>query len=329
MTTAVAANATAARKSPSPRGLIRTVLRVHRPALLMWCAYVLLMTGWMLWVHHVSGAQARAAQDICRANDGVCVDFDTFAFEEGMSMVGAFVAYTSYAVAAWAGASLTGRELESGTARLAWTQSVTPARWLTVKLAVPAVALTVGTTVLMLVYRWIWSANEGVRSDEWFYGDPFVNRGPAVVAYALCALAVGALAGLALKRALPALGTALAFIVCFHLYLDERSDTLWPAKTLTGTTASRLPMSADQLELGAVTGSGARINDLSCFDVDTDAGYAKCMADNGFTDLYAEVHPQSHFWPLHLMTTGLVLAVTALLVLASFHLLRRRTGGTS
>jgi hypothetical protein len=329
MTTAVAANATAARKSPSPRGLIRTVLRVHRPAPLMWCAYVLLMTGWMLWVHHVSGAQARAAQDICRANDGVCVDFDTFAFEEGMSMVGAFVAYTSYAVAAWAGASLTGRELESGTARLAWTQSVTPARWLTVKLAVPAVALTVGTTVLMLVYRWIWSANEGVRSDEWFYGDPFVNRGPAVVAYALCALAVGALAGLALKRALPALGTALAFIVCFHLYLDERSDTLWPAKTLTGTTASRLPMSADQLELGAVTGSGARINDLSCFDVDTDAGYAKCMADNGFTDLYAEVHPQSHFWPLHLMTTGLVLAVTALLVLASFHLLRRRTGGTS
>ncbi|MGJ5826884.1 hypothetical protein [Streptomyces ossamyceticus] len=329
MTTAVAATATAARKSPSPRGLIRTVLRVHRPALLMWCAYVLLMTGWMLWVHHVSGAQARAAQDICRANDGVCVDFDAFAFEEGMSMVGAFVAYTSYAVAAWAGASLTGRELESGTARLAWTQSVTPARWLTVKLAVPAVALTVGTTVLMLVYRWIWSANEGVRSDEWFYGDPFVNRGPAVVAYALCALAVGALAGLALKRALPALGTALAFIVCFHLYLDERSDTLWPAKTLTGTTASRLPMSADQLELGAVTGSGARINDLSCFDVDTDAGYARCMADNGFTDLYAEVHPQSHFWPLHLMTTGLVLAVTALLVLASFHLLRRRTGGTS
>ncbi|MFF7842928.1 ABC transporter permease [Streptomyces ossamyceticus] len=333
MTTTV--DTTAPTTAPTARGRLRlhgltaTVLRLHRPALLVWCAYLLLMVGGMLWVHHVSGAQARAAQDTCRGQAGGCIDFDMFAFEEGMSLVGTFVAYASYAVAAWAGASLTGRELESGTARLAWTQSVTPTRWLTVKLAVPAVALTVGTTVLMLVYRWIWSANEGLRSDEWYYSDPFVNRGPAVVAYALCALAVGALAGLALKRALPALGTALAFIVCLHLYLDERSDTLWPAKTLTGTAASRLPMSAEQLELGAVTGSGARINDLTCFDVDTDAGYARCMADNGFTDLYAEVHPQSHFWPLHLMTTGLVLTVTALLVLASFHLLRRRTGGTS
>ncbi|WP_055712958.1 hypothetical protein [Streptomyces torulosus] len=329
MTTTVDATAPTTRGRLRPHGLTRTVLRVHRPALLVWCAYVVVTVGWMLWLHYVTGAQARAARDICRAKDGACVDFDTFAFDQGMSMAGALVAYTSYAVAAWAGASLTGRELESGTARLAWTQSVTPTRWLTVKLAVPAVVLTVGTTVLMLVYRWIWSANEGVRSDEWYYSDPFVNRGPAVVAYALCALAVGALAGLALKRALPALGTALAFIACFHLYLDERSDTLWPAKTLTGTAASRLPMSADQLELGAVTGSGARINDLTCFDMDTDTGYARCMADNGFTDLYAEVHPQSHFWPLHLMTTGLVLAVTALLVLASFHLLRRRTGGTS
>ncbi|MFJ7044034.1 ABC transporter permease [Streptomyces sp. NPDC101112] len=333
MTTTV--DTTAPTTAPTTRGrrrlhgLTGTVLRLHRPALLVWCAYVGVTVGWMLWVHYVSGAQARAAQDTCRGQDGGCVDFDLFAFDEGMSVVGPLVAYASYAVAAWAGASLTGRELEHGTARLAWTQSATPTRWLTVKLAVPAVALTVGTTVLMLVYRWIWSANQEVRSDEWYSSDPFANRGPAVVAYALCALAVGALAGLALKRALPALGTAVAFIVCLHQYLDERSDTLWPAKTLTGTTASRLPMSADQLELGAVTGSGARINDLTCFDIDTDAAYARCMADNGFTDLYAEVHPQSHFWPLHLMTTGVVLTITALLVLASFHLLRRRTGGTS
>ncbi|UYM24311.1 hypothetical protein OIM90_17060 [Streptomyces sp. AD16] len=40
------------------------------------------------------------------------------------------------AVAAWAGAALTGAEQERGTAALAWTQSVSPRRWIAVKWAV-------------------------------------------------------------------------------------------------------------------------------------------------------------------------------------------------
>ena len=35
------------------------------------------------------------------------------------------VSYLPLLVAAWAGATLTGRELENGTAQLAWTQSIT------------------------------------------------------------------------------------------------------------------------------------------------------------------------------------------------------------
>jgi hypothetical protein len=227
-------------------------------------------------------------------------------------------------VAAWAGAALTGRELERGTAQLAWTQSVTPVRWLTVKLAVPAVALTAGLTVLVLVYRWTWSSDRDLRPDQWHYTEPFLNRGPAVLACALCALAVGALAGLALRRALPALAVALGFMVAFRAWLDVRYDELWPSTTLTGTAAARLPMTADQLELGAITRSGTRVNDLTCFGSDSDIDYTRCMSGKGFTDLYAEVHPASHFWPLHLMATGIVLAVAVLATAAAFWLLRRR-----
>ncbi|WP_234441807.1 hypothetical protein [Streptomyces sp. WM6386] len=36
-------------------------------------------------------------------------------------------------------------------------------------------------------------------------------------------------------------------------------------------------------------------------------------------------HPQSHFWPLHLVETGIVLTVTALATAAAFLLLARRT----
>lgn len=56
-------------------------------------------------------------------------------------------------------------------------------------------------------------------------------------------------------------------------------------------------MTADQMELGAIIGSGTRVNDLTCFDVDSDLDYTRCMNRNGFADLYAEVHPASHFWP--------------------------------
>ncbi|MFF5361222.1 ABC transporter permease [Streptomyces scabiei] len=306
-------------------GMTWTVGRVHRPALLVWSAYVLLMVGGMLWLHYVTGAEVRAEEAACRKVDGGCIDFESaFDHSLGMSWVDALIAYSSYAVAAWAGASLTGRELERGTAQLAWTQSVTPVRWLTVKLAVPAVALTAGITVLVLVYRWAWSSDRDLRGDEWYYTDPFLNRGPAVLAYALCALAVGALAGLALRRALPALTVALGFMVAFRAWFDVRYDELWPSTTLTGTAASRLPMTSDQLELGAITRSGTRVNDLTCFDADTDLGYTRCMSGNGFTDLYAEVHPASHFWPLHLVATGIVLAVAVLATAAAFWLLRRR-----
>jgi hypothetical protein len=280
MTTAVAATATVAPKGPRPRGLVWTVLRVHRPALLVWCAYVLLMTGWMLWVQHVSGARIRAELDACRRRpEGACIDVMTFSHSMNEGWIGTFIAYSSYGIAAWAGAALVGRELERGTAQLAWTQSVTPTRWLTAKLAVPAVALTAGTTVLVLVYRWFWSADEVLRSDEWYYTDPFLNRGPAILAYALCALAVGALAGLALRRSLPALAVAFGFVLWFHLYLDDHWSELWPMRTITGTVSG---------------------HDLDAL-------------------------PASHFWPLHLMTTGVVLTVAAAATGAAYWLLRRRT----
>lgn len=84
---------------------------------------------------------------------------------------------------------------------------MTPTRWLVAKLAVPAVAVTLGGAVLVPAFRWGWEAN-----PNWMWGrgrafaDVFVARGPATVAYALCALAVGALTALALRGRCPPWG---------------------------------------------------------------------------------------------------------------------------
>ncbi|WP_200306777.1 ABC transporter permease [Streptomyces adelaidensis] len=258
---------------PRLRGAAWAAGRLHRSALLVWGAYVLAMAGWLLWLRFVTMHEIRQEGADCA---GRCVDLETaMSYSTNLSMIGTLVSYLCYGVAAWAGAALTGRDLETGTAQLAWTQSITPARWLTAKLAVPAVALVLGTTVLVLLYRWVWAADRAATGDEWYYPDPMVNRGPLLVAYALCALAVGALAGLALRRALPALSVAAGLMTWFHVYLDRHTDELWPTDAYTGT--------------------------------------------------YVEGRPASHFWPLHLMATGTVLAVTALATAAAFWLLRRRT----
>ncbi|MCZ7459444.1 hypothetical protein [Streptomyces sp. WMMC940] len=45
----------------------------------------------------------------------------------------------------------------------------------------------------------------------------------------------------------------------------------------------------------------------------------------GVTD-FARTHPPSHFWPIQLVETGIVLALAAVATYAAFRVLRRRHG---
>ncbi|MEU5087520.1 hypothetical protein [Streptomyces sp. NPDC021356] len=268
------------------QGLPRTVLTVHRAALLVWGAFVAGTIGWLVWLNEVTAERAHASASPFAALD----------YSDPTGWIAALVCYSFLAVAAFAGASLVGRELESGTARLAWTQGVSPTRWLTAKLAVPAAALTLGGTALVLAYRWGWAAHRDLMRDKWSYADVFVARGPATVAYALCALSVGALTALLVGRTLPALGVSFAAMWLLHLLLEAARPHLWPAVTRTSPHPVALPRDAYLLRAG---GNGERY--------------------------VATYHPQSHFWPLHLLETGIVLTVTAAVTAAAFTVLRRGT----
>ncbi|MEJ8670007.1 hypothetical protein WKI71_21025 [Streptomyces sp. MS1.AVA.1] len=145
------------------------------------------------------------------------------------------LALTPILTAAWAGAALIGRELESGTAQLAWTQSVSPARWLAAKVAVPAALLVSGTVLLTLLHRMLWSADGPLRpatSRQWDDSISFVANGTLATAYALLGLAVGILAGVLQRRALPALGTAVIGLAVLLQALATLRPYLWPVETL-------------------------------------------------------------------------------------------------
>ncbi|MFI0812704.1 hypothetical protein, partial [Streptomyces echinatus] len=201
--------------APARPATRRALLRLHRPALLVWTAFVLLAAGELLWVHYSAAPQERTcARHWCA--------YTTFADADSvMRLLGEALCYAPCAVAAWAGAALIGRELESGTARLVWTQAVTPVHWLTAKLTAAALPLLAGASALALVFDSVWSADQDVLAAHWTWDRVFVPRGPLLPALVLFGLAAGALAGLALRRALPALAVACAACVALRLYLRD------------------------------------------------------------------------------------------------------------
>ncbi|GAA2549148.1 MULTISPECIES: hypothetical protein [Streptomyces] len=281
----------------APARLPRTVLRLHRTALIVWSAFVAGLIGWLVWLNEITVDAVRAAEAECSRALWGCIDIiEHLDYSEPTGYIGTLTCYGFLAVAAFTGGALIGRELESGTARLAWTQGVTPARWLAAKLIVPALVLTAGCAALVLAFRRGWAANRDLMGDHWAFADVFVARGPATVAYALCALAVGTLTALLLRRALPALAVSVAAMGLLNVVLERCRARLWPAETRTAPKPFELPDDAWRLEWGR-TGTGH----------------------------YATYHPASHFWPLHLVETGIVLAVAVLATAAAFAVLRRRT----
>ncbi|WP_238019481.1 transmembrane transport protein [Dactylosporangium sp. AC04546] len=108
------------------------------------------------------------------------------------------------------GAPLVARELETGTHRFVWAQSVSRRRWLAVKLLVVAGAATLATGLLSALLTWAAAPYDTFAGDR-FTALLFGTRNLAPAAYAAFAVVLGATLGLLLRRTLPAM--ALTFVL--------------------------------------------------------------------------------------------------------------------
>jgi hypothetical protein len=112
------------------------------------------------------------------------------------------------------GAPLVARELETGTYRLAWTQSVTRTRWLVVKLTVVGVGAMAVSGLLSLAVTWWFSPFD--RLARYQFGT-FDQRDIVAIGYAALAFAVGVTAGVLIRRTLPAMAVTLVVFVTARL----------------------------------------------------------------------------------------------------------------
>jgi hypothetical protein len=114
------------------------------------------------------------------------------------------------------GAPIVARELEAGTFRLAWTQSVSRKRWLAVKLGIGAVTSMAVAGLLSLILTWWFSPVDRVQLNPL---DPsmFGVRGIAPVGYAAFGFMLGVTAGILLRRTVPAMAATLVAFTAARL----------------------------------------------------------------------------------------------------------------
>jgi hypothetical protein len=199
-------------------------------------AVVLAVTGPGLADDFHKGAAACVTQD-----DGCSQFFQTFYHAHQALFLGASVAVllVPALVGLFWGAPLVTRELEAGTHRLVWNQSITRTRWLAVKLGLTGLAATAAAGICSLAVTW-WAGSIDKAAAGNSPGYPrlgavlFPARGIVPIGYAAFAFVLGVALGMLLQRTLPAMAITLAVFVALQVAMPfVVRPYLMPAKQTT------------------------------------------------------------------------------------------------
>ncbi|MDI3388946.1 ABC transporter permease [Streptomyces sp. B-S-A8] len=319
-----------------PRGFLKgprwVELRLHRTALRATLAALLLaaaLTVFLRW-----GASAYPPVDVdCF---GPCEP--TFlGFADGEHLLREAMNKASHAllllpllVGFFVAGPYTARELESGTHQLAWTQSVTPARWLASRLTTAAALSTGFALAAMAVFRFGSADLRGSWNMSWADRGVYEGSGPVLVAYCLFAVAVGTLTGLLVRRTLLAAsltglvtGAVLAVLGSVRWQLWPVVQVSGPATTMEPHWIKARPPGSFMTDTGVTNAAGERFIARQC--TPDQMAHFPCPSDTRITGWFLDYHPRSHFWYTQFVETGIVLALAAAAAYAAFRVLRRRT----
>ncbi|MFI8001553.1 hypothetical protein [Streptomyces sp. NPDC086010] len=321
---------------PSLRGPARVVVRQHRWTLRIagGLALVALLGLIALGLRSSHVTEVFAATG-CRTDgadgDRECMQVawnylgSMYTYRRGFDDVAAALIALPVLLSGFVAGPLIARELETGTHKLSWTQSVTPARWLAAKLVVPAVLVLAGAAILSAVLHWARYVQDLHLPVEWYAMYVFTTTGTVLAGHLLFGLCAGALIGILVRRTLPALALSVLVTGAVGVAFAGLRAYLWPRNTVTGTNLD-VRENIWWVETGHLTSTGERLPQDVCERGTSDSALDRCLAGHDITGAYLDYHPASHFWPLQLVETGILLALAAVAVTVAFRVLRRRTG---
>jgi hypothetical protein len=309
-------------------------------------------------LYAVSGLPSCAAHHDCVFRSGNFAAALSGTIYQFVDFLGIGLLYVAPAVIGvfW-GAPLITRELEAGTFRLAWSQSVTRTRWLAVKLGLIGLASMAAAGLISLMVTW-WSSpiNHAAALNGGTNGSASgLNRltplmfgagGVAPVGYAAFAFVLGVTAGVLIRRTVPAMAITLALFALVQLAMPNwvRPHLITPAQSSVAFNASNL--TGLSVGNGTVTVTGA-VNKPGAWvlsnQTDTAAGHvfhgpvpSACSSDTqsfrACQDALGRLHlrqvvtyqPASRYWALQWYETALFIGLAVVLTGFCFWWIRRR-----
>jgi hypothetical protein len=249
-------------------------------------------------------------------------------------------------IGAFAGAPVLARELETGTFRYAWTQGFGRWRWALAKLVLLAVAVTAAAGLFSVLLSWYYqpyfaAGNQAVSLTQVtpFFPGLFDLRGIGLAAWTLAAFAIGALAGMLIRRVVPAIAATLVVYAGLAFaaggFLRERymtplvtSDLNVPGSAwiisqwwtkggrfaFSGFPPGRLLLQLCPAGPPVAVGPGHGPKAV---------GLGECLVQHGYTQ-WTSYQPASRFWPFQWIEGGGLLVLSVLLIAVTVWLVRRR-----
>ncbi|HEX9543274.1 MAG TPA: hypothetical protein VGA04_34595 [Streptosporangiaceae bacterium] len=209
------------------------------------------------------------------------------------------------------GAPLIARELEFGTWRLAWSQTVPRTRWLAVKLALVTGGLVLLGAAITAVITWYRAPMD--RLTGHLINNVYDFEGLVLTAYILCAFGFALLAGLLLRRSIPAMIAAFIPWLAIRLAVEYLLRPNFQAPlTFRQNCASGCSVGAGIGSVPPVTG---HIGDWVL-------GQPAGQSGNQLVSYLYQ--PADRFWHFQFIEAGLFVALTAAALGAAIWLLHRR-----
>ena len=255
------------------------------------------------------------------------------------------------------GAPLISRELETGSFRLAWNQSVTRERWLAVKLGILGLASMAAAGLISFILGW-WASpidqaatlGSAAGFQIRFFPALFGARGIAPIGYAAFAFTLGVLVGLIIRRTVPAMAITLAVFAAVQIVvpLAIRPHLITPVRDTTAVTASVIQGlgtngSGSQLSVFAAApnlpGAWIYSNQVVTASGSTSLGSVpqacQSISPQGFRSCataLAQMHlrqvvvyqPADRYWTFQWLELGIFLTAAILLAWGCFWWVRRR-----
>ena len=317
--------------------------RQHGLALAGVAAFLGALAVW-LWTAGIALHHAYVSATACHpAGSFACADVVSKFNNLNHALLGGYVLQPVPAlIGAFAGAPVLARELETGTFRYAWTQGFGRVRWALAKLVALAVVVAVAAGALGVLISWYYhpylaTRNQAASLTEYSPLAPglFDVRGVAFAAWTLGAFAIGGLAGMLIRRVVPAIVAALAVYAGLALTVGNflRQHYLAPLLTRNvNVPGSALVLSQWWTKAGKFVFAAQPPNTLLmqlCSPAlergkpPSDLALQQCLVHHGYT-LWTRYQPGSRFWPFQWIEGGWLILLAVSLIAVIVWLVRRR-----